>query len=258
MKPEYLSASRIRGYLTCPLKYRLIYEEKVDWDFHPSSMALGSAVHAAIEGFYREWVDNRRMPVEEVTDLFAGYWKGEVDGKSFEPDCDTNKLGLQGIDLLEAFAGGIQPGKVLSVEEQFRVPLVDRDTGEYVIDLVGVFDLVEADEADQPVVVDHKTAGKRPSDLELDQNLQLSAYGYAVRMLRELGDDPVLLRVDLLIKNKKPVLEQRFTLRGPDQDVKLVRLAGDLLQAMDREVFPPNPGWQCGTCQVRSHCYYQR
>ena len=78
-------------------------------------MALGSAVHAAIEGFYREWMDGRQMLVEEVADLFAGYWKAEIDGKSFEPDCDPKALGVQGIDLLEAFARGTQPGKVLAV-----------------------------------------------------------------------------------------------------------------------------------------------
>jgi len=132
--------------------------------------------------------------------------------------------------------------------------LVDQDTGEYITDLVGVFDLLEKDNTGNIVVVDHKTAAKKPSDSDLDQNLQFSCYGYATRILQELDDRDILLRIDCLVKNKKPVFEQRYTVRTPDNDRKLVKLASDVLNAMDTGVFLPITGWQCGTCQVSSHC----
>jgi len=234
----------------CPLKYRLQYIDNVAWDFHPSNLLLGSVMHSAIEGFYRVYQGGVRMPSEDVIELFDGYWKGETEGGQFEADCDLDAIRQQGIDLLNVFVSEVQPAEVQAVEEQFRVPLVNAETGEYIIDLVGVFDLVEAG-----MVVDHKTMSKRPSDQDLDQNLQLTCYGYAYRILNDLGDKDVLLRVDCLVKNKKAVYEQRFTVRKPEQDVRFVKLAGDLLKAMDAGVFPPNPGWQCGTCQVGSQCY---
>ncbi|NQU04976.1 MAG: hypothetical protein HQ568_02705 [Calditrichaeota bacterium] len=107
-----------------------------------------------------------------ITGLYHGYWTGETEGKMFEPGIDVDTIKQLGEGLLSAFADTVEPGVVHAVEEQFRIPLVDPDTGEYIIDLVRVFDLLETDDASHPVVVDHKTAAKRPSDADLDQNLQ--------------------------------------------------------------------------------------
>ena len=104
-------------------------------------------------------------------------------------------------------------------------------------------------------MVDHKSVARRPSDQDLEQNLQLSAYAYATRILHELEDKQVLVRVDCMIKNKKPVFEQRYTLRTADTDRKFVFLARDIQNAIEKEAFYPNSGWGCGGCQVRSWCY---
>ena len=124
MKPNYLSASRITQYLMRPLKYRLQYVDKVNWDFHPANMALGSSVHAAIESFYRTWIECEKMSATELIDLFQGFWKGETEGKSFEPDCDPDAIKHQGIALLEAFARDVQPAEVISVEDQFKLYMI--------------------------------------------------------------------------------------------------------------------------------------
>jgi len=254
MKPDYLSASRITQYLNCPLKYRLCYEDKAPWDFHPSSMILGRAIHGAIEGFYRS---NGEIPLEEMLELFNGFWDNEVEGKIIEPDCDPMSVKQQGEGLLKAFHSSVQLGVVLGVEEQFEIPLIDEDTGEFIGNLKGVIDLLEADTNGGLVIVDHKTCAKRPSDTDLDQHLQLSAYAFAVRRLKELGDAPILMRIDCLIKNKTPAFEQRFTLRTADRDPRFLKLCADVLQAIDAGAYPPNPGWGCGSCQVKSSCYYQ-
>ena len=254
MKPEYLSGSRIQQYLMCPQKYKLQYVDKVTWDFTPGNLALGSAIHAAIESFYRTWQDGSRMPENELCNLFEGFWQGQIKGKTLDPKNNPDKLKEQGISLLEVFSKDVQPATVLAIEEQFRVPLVDTETGEYMIDLVGVIDLVEADTNHQPVIVDHKSIARRPSDSDLHQNLQLSAYGYAIRMLRELQDRKVLMRIDCLIKNKNPVFEQRYTLRTPSTDRKFELLARNVIHAIENEAFFPNPGWGCNGCQVRNHC----
>ena len=134
--------------------------------------------------------------------------------------------------------------------------MVDYDTGEVIIDLVGVFDLIELDTEGTPVVVDHKTAAKRFSDADLESNLQLTAYGLASRQIHQI-DGAVLLRIDMMIKNKVPLFEQKFSIRSANTDRKFIRLASDILQAMESEAFFPNTGWQCGSCQVRSFCYME-
>jgi putative RecB family exonuclease len=256
MRPEYLSASRITQYLMCPLKYRLIYVDKVDPDFLPSNLVLGSCIHSAIEGFYHNWQEGLRLTPETVIELFEAYFDAGTDGKTLEPGCDREVVKNIGKSLLTVFARDVQPAEVVGIEEKFRIPLVDKDTGEIIIDLVGVFDLIELDSEGTPVVVDHKTAAKRYSDTDLESNLQLTAYGLASRDLHKI-DGPVLLRIDAMIKNKVPVFDQRFTVRNTDHDQRFVKLAADVLDAMELGAFFPNTGWQCGSCQVKSHCYME-
>ena len=259
MKPEYLSASRITQYLMCPLKYHLQYEEQVPWDFTPSNLVLGSAVHAALEAYFRTWgSDGIELPLEELSTLFCDYWDRETEGKQLEPKVDAKQLKQVGLGLLSAFSKTVEPCSVRAVEEKFRVPLVNPETGEYLIDLVGIFDLIETDDTGSPTIIDHKTCAKRPSDRDLDQHLQLTAYGYATRILQELTGDSILLRINCLVKNKKPVFEHRYTVRTPDHDQRFFRLASDILHALEQDAFPPNPGWVCGSCQIKSHCYWGR
>ena len=237
--PEYLSASRITQYLMCPLKYRLVYVDRVESDFLPSNLVLGSCIHSAIEGFYRTWQDGVRMEASEVINLFEEYFIAGTEGKTLEPGCDPETVKNIGKSLIEVFARDVQPAEVVGIEEKFRIPLVDYDTGEYLIDLVGVFDLIELDTEGTPVVVDHKTAAKRFSDADLESNLQLTAYGLASRQIHQI-EGPVLLRIDAMIKNKTPVFDQKFTIRTVSSDQKFVKLSSDILQAMEVEAFFPN------------------
>jgi putative RecB family exonuclease len=255
MRPEYLSASRITQYLMCPLKYRLVYVDKVDPDFLPSNLVLGSCIHSAIEGFYHNWQEGRRLSSDTVIELFESYFDAGTDGKTLEPGCDREGVRRIGKSLLGVFARDVQPAEVVGIEEKFRIPLAD-ENGVYIIDLVGVFDLIELDSEGTPVVVDHKTAAKRYSDTDLESNLQLTAYGLASRELHKI-DGPVLLRIDAMIKNKTPIFDQRFTIRTVDSGQRFLKLATDVLAAMESGAFFPNTGWQCGSCQVRSHCYME-
>ena len=239
----------------CPLKYRLVYVDRVDPDFLPSNLVLGSSIHSAIEGFYRTWQDGIRMDSKDVIGLFEEYFTSGTEGKTLEPGCKPEDVKNIGKSLIEVFARNVQPAEVVGIEEKFRIPLADRDTGEFIIDLVGVFDLIELDTEGTPVVVDHKTAAKRFSAADLESNLQLTAYGLASRQIHQI-EGPVLLRIDAMIKNKTPVFDQKFSIRTVSSDQKFVKLATDILQAMESEAFFPNTGWQCGSCQVRSHCYY--
>jgi putative RecB family exonuclease len=256
VRPEYLSASRITQYLMCPLKYRLVYVDRVDPDFLPSNLVLGSCIHSAIEGFYHNWQEGIRMEAGEVINLFDDYFKAGTDGKTLEPGCDREAVKNIGKSLLQVFARDVQPAEVVGIEEKFRIPLVDLDTGEVITDLLGVFDLIELDSEGTPVVIDHKTAAKRYSDADLESNLQLTAYGLASRELHKI-DGPVLLRIDAMIKNKTPVFDQKFSIRTIETDRKFFKLASDILQAMESGAFFPNTGWQCGSCQVRSFCYME-
>lgn len=255
MLPEYLSASRIKTWLLCPQKYKLQYVDRVPWQFYPSAMLLGTAIHRAIETFYSEWQKGKRLPLEEMKSAFSDHWRGEIDGKQLDTK-EISEVEDVGTRLLSAFHSSVKPCNVIAIEDDFRVPIVNPDTGEILpVDLVGRIDLIETDDQGQPVIVDHKCLSKRPSDSDMEYNVQLWAYAFAARMRGDIPEDEnVLLRIDAIVKLKAPVFDQRFAVQTPQSDINFFELANSIVKSIDAGIFPPNPGWQCYGCQVRSSC----
>lgn len=146
--------------------------------------------------------------------------------------------------------------EILAVEEPFRVPLIDQDTGEVLDrDLVGTLDLLERDPARRLVVVDLKTSARRYTDLQVEASLQLSVYSYAMAFGPHAGQEDARLRFDVLTKTKQPELCRYWTTRGRAAHGRLYRLAAEVLGAIAAGVFHPNVGWQCPECPFRSRCW---
>jgi hypothetical protein len=62
------------------------------------------------------------------------------------------------------------------------------------------------------------------------------------------------LRFDVLTKTKQPELHRYWTSRDRAANVRLYRLATEILAAVDVGAFPPLVGWHCTDCPVRSRC----
>ena len=122
-------------------------------------------------------------------------------------------------------------------------------------DLVGTLDLVERDADGRLVVVDLKTAARKYSDLQVEASLQLSIYSYATAMNGLADEQDLRLRFDVLTKTKQPELHRYWTTRDSAANVRLYRLAAEVLAAVDAGVFPPRVGWHCQDCPVRSRCW---
>ncbi len=255
MLPPYLSASRISTWLMCPQKYKLQYVDKVQWQFYPAAMLHGTSIHNVLECFYREWQKGRRLPLKKLKSLYSDFWKAEIDGKKLDTD-SPDDIKAVGLDLLAAFHATVNPGNIIAVEDDFHIPIVHPETGEVLpVELVGRIDLIESDDQGQLVIVDHKCLSKHPSDTDMAYNIQLWAYAYAARMGDDIPDnDNILLRIDALVKLKTPVFDQRYIIRSPDGDIQFFELASSVLNAIESEAFPPNPGWQCKCCSTKYCC----
>jgi hypothetical protein len=104
-------------------------------------------------------------------------------------------------------------------------------------------------------VVDLKTAARKYTDLQVEASLQLSIYSYAATMLGFADQDDVRLRFDVLTKARQPELEPYWTARDRAANVRLFRLASEVLGAIEARVFHPVVGWQCKDCPYRSRCW---
>jgi ABC-type sugar transport system ATPase subunit len=87
--------------------------------------------------------------------------------------------------------------------------------------------------------------------LPLDLNDRADAA--EMRGLADQGD--VRLRFDVLTKTKQPELHRYWTSCDRAANVRLFRLASEVLHGVEAGVFPPVVGWQCRECQFKSRCW---
>jgi putative RecB family exonuclease len=255
----HVSFTQLDQYLRCPLRYRFQYVERLVPDFVPAAVAFGSGIHGAAALFYRRLAAGERLPAGDVQGYFASLWNLATESRPVrfgEKDTKDSLLAL-GQRMLAVLCEAVEPGtEVLAVEEAFRVPLIDPETGEVLDrDLVGSLDRLERDPDGRLVVVDLKTAARKYSDLQVEASLQLSVYSYAT-MMNGLGDQEALrLRFDVLTKTRQPELHRYWTQRDRAATRRLFRLAAEVLRAIERGAFHPVPGWHCKDCPFRTRCW---
>ena len=75
---DHLSASQITVYLDCSLKYRYSYIDRLPKPFRASGLALGSAIHAAVEWFHNIWAAGQEVDLESVCDIFEADWYAQT------------------------------------------------------------------------------------------------------------------------------------------------------------------------------------
>jgi len=158
--------------------------------------------------------------------------------------------------VVEVYLEEAKIGKILAVEQPFQTSLVDPRTGEELEPkLVGFFDLIEEDETGNVSVAEIKTAARKWSAGQVELDLQGSLYAEAVSRsgLAQDGRE-ARLRYDILVKNKKPILDRQHTVRRPEERHMALCIAVDALKAIEGNAFYRNPGWQCSGCQYRSTC----
>lgn len=248
--PEALSVSQISPYLTCSLKYRFQYIDRLPRLTRPAPVALGSSVHAALEWLHKEHKAGRNPTLEQLQRVFeADLYAQNLESPGDEGDDSPNGLLLKGKQLLGLyFHAPARP--VREAELAFQVPLVDSVSGEALpVPLRGVIDLIEADDT----VVELKTSLRRWSPADLPDNLQLTAYSYAYQVL--FGRPPRELRLVNLVRTKTPAMETHTSSRAPADHDRLVHISKEVLKGIRGSVFVPNRGcWLCRDCEYDQDC----
>ena len=248
---DHLSASQITVYLDCSLKYRYNYIDRLPKPFRASGLALGSAIHAAVEWFHNIWAAGQEVDLESVCDIFEADWYAQtLEPIRYKKGENSEGILDLGRDLLKAYYEHAPRENVLQTEFAFELPLTDPENDDLLeVPLVGFIDKIEAGD----VVVDLKTWSRMISRNDLDGNLQLSAYAYAYRMLH--GKIP-RLRLDVLLKTKTPRFEQLETSRTEADCRIFFQLCKSVYAGICKGVFLPNPGWKCTDCEYRPVCWF--
>ena len=252
--PDVVSASSIQLYLTCSLKYRFQYIDRLPRLTTSGNQAFGTSIHAALNWLHKERKAGRTPSLAEVLRVFESDWYAQtaVAGRQeirFDDFGDVEILTHKGKELLTQYYH-LPAGRVRDSELHFTLPLVNPVNGEVLdVSLRGVIDLVEEDD----VIVEFKAPQKAPPLTELPDNVQITTYAYAHEKL--FGKMPREIRKISLVRTKNPRIDTQITGRSKKDFERLFHLGREVVKGVQAEVFIPSRGcWLCNDCEYRVDC----
>lgn len=246
----HVSVSQVRAFLLCGKKYALRYVQGAEPEHRTTNLVVGSAVHAALAGFYTDLMGGAEPDPVHVLDRYHAAFDHERRG---EPPLllaegeTVDEVRAGGEALVRTFlAGAERPVRVVAVERPLCADVVDPESGEVLEEqLLAYLDAV-VEVGGRKVVLEHKTAARAWSQDQLDFDLQVSLY------LALTGAD--LLRLQVLTKTKVSRLLVHDLRRTEREMAEAVAIVCRVLDAIRAGAFWPSPGWACRECEFRRQC----
>ena len=236
---QVLSPTQVRTYLDCSARWWFKYAQGLP-EPKTSSLALGSAVHQALEANFREKLETKEdLDTLGVVGLFRQAWQEQADRTEFRDEEDADEIGRVGEQLVARYmdeaAPYIEPAAVeLDVQGEIGG-----------VQVRGIVDLLDVDGR----VVDVKTAARKPSGIAPDYAFQLATY-------RQIAPGASgAARLDTLVKTKTvQLVQQSYTVS--EQDIRATETLYPLVQEGIRAklYFPNRRSMMCS----RRNCAFWR
>lgn len=255
-KTEHLSASAIGTYVDCSLMYKFSKIDKIPMEYISDPLVFGTAIHQTLEKFYQEKMVGEDLLLKDIHSIYDDTWTRiaeDDDQLQYTKGHDFKSLLMLGKDLLSTWFSK-RPNdnyNIIGIEEAFSFHLPGIE-----LPFIGAMDLIEEDEAGTIIITDFKTAGRKYSTDEIDQNQQLTLYQRAIKSMG-YQDREILLKFDTFIKTKTPKFEQYWTTRSELDEHRFIRKAIQVWDGIQKGVFIPNDGpmnWRCKTCSYKNAC----
>jgi putative RecB family exonuclease len=247
---SHLSASRLKSFLTCRLRF--FYEKvlKLPCPTNPGAQ-VGKAVHEGLQLFHKaQWRGTELTRPALMEQYRAGYARLETESEVAYKDPGQRQESLEaGERLLQLYvdssAAG-DPRRIIGVEvwlrsEDRRLPLP----------LVGVLDLVR----DGNVTVDFKTVASTPDPVDEAWQHQLQLTAYHLLVADATGEEPPPGELIFLVKTKSPkILTHTVPPVDGAQVDRFLRLADVYAHEVAAERYYPSPGMHCAWCPYQNRC----
>ena len=250
-KPHF-SASQLMCYLQCPLQYYFQYELGIAWEKTPSAVVFGGSVHSAIESINRGLMENTPINRAQAESVFTDSWKENTKENQIAWKENPSDMFEKGKVLINLYYDEMVKEKPTEVELPFRLPLIDPSTGLFIqsLDIVGKIDAIFTDDT----IIEIKTTGRSPVQQEIDQNLQITLYSWAYRML--YGEAEKIVKVVSLVKTKEPKVIITETQRTERDHSWLIATISQVVRAIEMKLFYPNVigGFGCFNCNYQGKC----
>lgn len=258
VKP-HISPSQLESYCRCPEAYRRRY---LDGQVIPPGIAQmkGTGFHRGAELNMRQKLESHRdLPTSDIVDCAIASFAENVK-VGCELTADERSRGKdivvgEAVDALrtmatvhaEKQAPEYQP---VLIEEKVRIELPNAPR-----DLLGIIDLAD----DKQRVVDFKTGGKKKTQNDADDSVQLTVYAAAYHA--RTGRPPSELRLDTVVQTKTKTFSQVVsTTRGEPDFSALANRINAVTKSIEAGSFPPATpqSWWCSDryCGYHSTCPY--
>ncbi len=166
-----LSFSSLDTFRNCPLKYKYQEIDKIRTSSSPEAV-FGTIIHSTLK-YIHEGKGSFVFPTEkEALEFFSSCWKGE----GFRDEIEERSAFAQGIKIIQEYYKKNNPAetKIVALESNFAIKLEDEKENETHI-ISGIIDRIDKiDEGFE--IIDYKTSKKLPSQLSVNENLQLLIY----------------------------------------------------------------------------------
>jgi hypothetical protein len=241
---QILSPSQVRCFFDCPARWWFKYGLQLP-EGKNSSLALGLAVHQALEVNFREKLETREdLETMGVVIVFREAWMEQVPQTEFTADESQGDLRRLGERLVAKYMDEVAP-KVEPAAVELDV--AGEISGVAVRGRVDVLDV-------EGRLIDFKTASRRPSCVAPDYAFQLATY----RQITPGASGEV--RIDSLVKTQTvQVVQQAYTVEEPD--LRATQVLYPLAQkAMGSGMYCPNrQSMLCSQkhCRFWMHCEKQ-
>ncbi|MCS7184955.1 MAG: diguanylate cyclase, partial [bacterium] len=230
-----LSYSSISDYITCPLKYKFRYIDKLDYRIDRPYLSFGRSIHDALGYFYK--LDPKDRNIENLKKYFESTWL-TVGYSSIEEQLDYKRRAWKTLENFFEKMG--KDVNVISTEEYFRVEIEN-------FILAGRIDRIDR-KKEGIEIVDYKTGTYelKPETLKNDLQLKIYALGY-YKLKNEMPKSIAVTKPETLEYVSVEIEESDIneTLNKVIEYAKLI--------SSDTK-FEPNEGEWCNVCDFYSIC----
>jgi len=247
----HLSASSIKNYLGCPLRF--FFEKVLQLPRQPNlNQFLGKVVHEGLSLYNHAVWKRGTATLPELSDsIEAAFCTVEAtDSIEWQTPEERNQLLSQANGIVGTYIEGEQKLKQ-PVPLGVEVLLTDIDLG-FDYPFVGVLDLVRRGN----VITDYKSIARTPSDLDLESwNHELQLTCYELLFEQATGESVSAKELIYLVKTKQPkVIRQNIKPADLIQRERFRNMVQTMVDGVENERFYPCPGMQCSWCDFRKEC----
>jgi CRISPR/Cas system-associated exonuclease Cas4 (RecB family) len=251
-RAPHMSVSRVKDFMLCPRRYALKYEHGERPDFRSAALALGVAWHVVIAAWLSGEAEGPALETMLRDEIHRELHAESTPVLFDDAEEDEERFIARATGMLRAFIAAVKkPRRVLGVEIPFSSEMVHPESGE-VLDLpvIGALDALIA-EGDGATLWELKTAAKKWSPEQLENDIQTTMY---VKAVRELGYGDARPRLLVTTKTKVPGVQVADLVRSEVDERKLVELFLSVRRAVKAGVDHRLRSWACRTCPFAGAC----